>query len=103
MGGAAVSSADLLEGGIFDRLVHQAKNRFIIGTRFNGKAHTVVSDAIAQFAILEKSRRPEAHRKRIASRLYRDDFAGRLNNSRKHTGENVEKGESCDNASIALA
>jgi hypothetical protein len=80
----------LLEGGILDRLVHQAKSGFIFGTRFNRKAHAVVCDAIAQFAILEKARRPKTHRERIAPRLYRDDFAGRLNNSRKHTGTNLE-------------
>ena len=79
------SDRSLFEGGIFDRLVHQAKSGFVIGTRFYGKAHTVVSDAVAQFAIFKESRRLEAHRKRIATTLYRDDFASRLNNSSKHT------------------
>ena len=51
-----LTDGSLLEARIFHRLVHQAKSGFVIGTRFNGKTHTVVRDTVAQLTILKKAR-----------------------------------------------
>jgi hypothetical protein len=93
----------LLKGRIHDRLVHKTERRFVIGATFDRETHTVIGNAIAQFAVFEESRRLHAHRERISPVFEGNDFAGCLNYTRKHTRANIEKGERRANTSIALA